>query len=267
MEDFDPAALAREYAARRDYGQNFLVNPEFADYEAGLAAGKNVVEFGPGLGMLTYRLCNSAKTVLAVEKDRRLFGILSSSLSRPNLQIINSDFFSLDEKELSGYGLVMGNIPYNKSSKLVISLVRSGKEAIICVQKEFAEHLLAEAGTAKYSRISVLASVYLNIKILKGIIPQSYFFPEPRVASSLIRISWHRRPGIEMELLSAIMSHKRKTLGNALIDSAKDLGVSHSRITAALRTCKIANERPFMMDSKDLFNTALEISEILAGKG
>ncbi|MEM3841670.1 MAG: 16S rRNA (adenine(1518)-N(6)/adenine(1519)-N(6))-dimethyltransferase RsmA [Candidatus Micrarchaeaceae archaeon] len=264
MESFDPVSAAKALNAKRSYGQNFLIDQNFADYEAEFANGKRVVEFGSGLGMLTIRLCKRAVSVVAVEKDPRLFHVLNNSFSSPNLRLINSDFFSLGENMLGSYDIIIGNIPYNASSKLAIYLIQHGRNAVICVQKEFVEHLLAKPKSDKYSRISVLSSLYLNVKILMGHVPAAYFFPKPKVDSSLIELTSARMPGPEFRVISALMSHKKKKIANAIIDSSKEIGFEKQNIESAINLSKLPAKRPFEMAPEEIFASASEISRILA---
>ena len=258
MLQFDPVSAARSFKARKDYGQNFLIDDKFADYEASCISGKRVVELGPGFGMLTRHLCDKAAAVLAVEKDRRLYDALVSGLDFPNLEIINSDFFLLGTEAASGYDAVIGNVPYNISGKLVLWLASSRIEAFICVQKEFIDHVLAKCGTRKYSRISVISALSSEIAVLRDRIPPSYFFPKPKVESVFVRITPKKAKigDREVRIISSIMSYKKKTISNALRDSANALGISKGGIAEIISSISLPEKRPFEMEPAELLGVA-----------
>ena len=267
MLQFDPVSAARSFKPRRDYGQNFLIEDRFADYEASCISGKKVMEFGPGLGMLTRHLCDKADTVLAIEKDKRLYEALIASLDFKNLEIINSDFFSLGPEVTDGYGVLIGNVPYNISGKLVLWLASSRIEAFICVQKEFIDHVLARSGTRKYSRISVISALSSDITILRDRIPPSYFFPKPKVESVFVRITPKKTKigDLEVRIISSIMSYKKKTIANALRDSATALGISKGDMAQIIREIGIPEKRPFMMEPGELLGVAEAVIGVMAG--
>jgi 16S rRNA (adenine1518-N6/adenine1519-N6)-dimethyltransferase len=262
MLQFDPVSAARSFKARRDYGQNFLVDDRFAEYEASCVSGKRVVEFGPGTGMLTLHLCSNAADVLAVEKDKRLYEALASSLDFANLKLVNCDFFLMGRDALENYEALIGNVPYNVSSKLVLWLAHSRIEAFICVQKEFIDHVLAKSGTRKYSRISVISALSSSITLLRDRIPPSYFFPKPRVESVFVRITpkSEKLNDSDVRIISSIMSHKKKTLANAIRDSAGALGIGRSDAAQILRSLNLPERRPFTMEPKELLDVARQIS-------
>ncbi len=267
MLQLDPVSAARSFKARRDYGQNFLIEDRFADYEASYASGKRVIEFGPGFGMLTKHLCDKAAAVLAIEKDRRLYEALISGLDLPNLKIVNSDFFSMEPGFANGYDAVIGNVPYNISGKLVFWLAVSRVEAFICVQKEFIDHVLAKSGTRKYSRISVVSALSSNITILRDRIPSSYFFPKPKVESVFVRITPKKDKvgDTEIRVISSMMSYKKKTLANALRDSAASLGIGKGDVAQILEELDISGKRPFMMQPDELRGVAKAVLNAMPG--
>ncbi|MCL5007175.1 MAG: rRNA adenine N(6)-methyltransferase family protein [Candidatus Marsarchaeota archaeon] len=267
MLQLDPVSAARSFKARRDYGQNFLIEDRFADYEASYASGKRVIEFGPGFGMLTKHLCDKAAAVLAIEKDRRLYEALISGLDFPNLKIVNSDFFSMEPGFANGYDAVIGNVPYNISGKLVFWLAVSRVEAFICVQKEFIDHVLAKSGTRKYSRISVVSSLSSSITILRDRIPPSYFFPKPTVESVFVRVTPKKDKvgDTEIRIISSIMSYKKKTLANALRDSAASLGLDKNALEQMLESMGVPEMRPFEMEPEELLGFAEAVHNAMPG--
>ncbi|MEM3476582.1 MAG: rRNA adenine dimethyltransferase family protein, partial [Candidatus Micrarchaeaceae archaeon] len=146
---------------------------------AAYGKGRKVIEIGAGTGILTQQLAQQADKVLAIEFDKELCNELKK-LSYPNLHIICNDFFSVKETEFEDFDIVIANIPYNLSSKILFWLLLHDLEAVLCVQKEFAEHMLAKPSDKKYSKLSVFSQLSFFIeKVLN--IPASCFSPMPSV--------------------------------------------------------------------------------------
>lgn len=249
-----------EIGARRREGQCFLVDKSIAQMEANYAKGMRVVELGAGLGILTRELCAAASHVLAVEKDRRLFQRLSGELEADNLTLVNADFFEL-EIERKEIDLMVSNIPYNLSSKVISWLGDARIPAVLCVQKEFAEHMVAIPSTRSYSRLSVEASLRFGVHHIRDIAPTS-FYPTPKVSSSLIYIVPKR---IEIaqgsnSVIRMIMNHKKKTLRNALLDSSGELGLEREEIKRIAASTGADSVRVFTMTPEQILEVANKVS-------
>lgn len=245
----------------RRLGQNFLVCRNIAELEASFAVGRRVIEIGPGRGMLTEQLCMAAEAVVAVELDRRLFEELGQ-LGLKNLKLVNSDFFSISEKEFRDYDLMVANVPYNLSSKSLMWLASFGKEAVLCLQKEFVEHMSALPGTRKYSKLGVFSSLFFNAETVCDV-PRGCFYPVPRVSSRVIHLrpTGLRVPECIMCVISMLMEHKKKKLRNALIDSRARLGITKERAAEISEHTGAADVRPFQIPPQKLLDIARAISE------
>ncbi len=217
---------------KKSLGQNFLNNRNIAAIESEYGIGRNVIEIGPGRGVLTEELCKRARSVLAVEKDSSLYEeLLSSFGNKPNLTILNGDFFELDI-DASKYEIVISNIPYNLSSKTLKWLADKHKEALLCVQKEFADRLTAKQGEKNYSKLSVFAQLNFSIyKIMK--VKRGSFYPVPKVDSEIIYLKPIKNSvsAAEYRILDLIMEHKKKILKNAILDSQKNLGLTQEKVS------------------------------------
>ena len=209
-------------ASKRYMGKNFLISEAVAVAEAAHAEGKTVLEIGPGKGMLTKQLCMRARKVIAVEKDMRLFTTLLSVLQYDNLKLLNKDFFNAtaDELELDSIDIVIANVPYSMSSKIVVWLREHNKQAVLCLQKEFVEHMLAREGTHNYSRLSVMCALSFRITEIMRV-PRSSFRPIPKVDSAVIFMKPKKESIAAQEdsAINMLMQHKKKTLRNAILDS------------------------------------------------
>jgi len=221
---------------KKSLGQNFLNNRNIAAIESEYGRNRNVIEIGPGRGILTEELCKRAKSVLAVEKDSSLYEELLSSLAyEPNLTLLNMDFFEFDI-DASKYEIIISNIPYNLSSKTLKWLADNHKEALLCVQKEFAERLTAKPGERNYSKLSVFAQLNFSVyKIMK--VKRGSFYPVPKVDSEIIYLKpvKNKVSASEYRILDLIMEHKKKILKNAILDSQKNLGLTQERIAQVMR--------------------------------
>ncbi len=236
-------------------GQVFLLNEAVAKAEAAHAYNKRVLEIGPGRGMLTKELCRTASSVTAVEVDKRLYTQLKLTLRQDNLRLINADFFSLSDEELglSGIEILISNIPYALSSKTIGWIISRGKEAVLCMQREFVEHMLAKAGTPSYSKLSVISSLSLSITEIMPV-PKSSFYPVPKVDSTVIYLKPRelRLSESEKQALSCLMQHKKKRLKNAIEDARLSLGLGREaahKLAAQLPECE---ERVFRISPEGL---------------
>lgn len=248
---------------RRSLGQNFLINERVARAEAAHAYDKNVLELGAGYGMLTKELCKNAKKVVAVERDSNLCLLLKSELHSKKLKLLNSDFFSASEEELElkDTDIMIANIPYNLSSKTIEWLSEHSMQAVLCLQKEFVDHMLAACNTQKYSKLSVITALTFSVtKIME--VPRGNFRPQPRVDSAIVYIKPKavRIDRGEREMLALLMQHKKKKLRNAIIDSHSHLGMGKSELAIAAERMKHRDERVFTLSPGVLLETARELS-------
>ena len=245
-------------------GQNFLISEHIAKLEAQHAEGKNVVELGAGLGVLTRELCKVCSHVTAVEKDPRLFVLLNKKLDSSNLTLINADFFKLPESAFADCSIMVSNIPYNLSSKLIAWLESHSMEAVLCLQKEFVERMLAMPGTREYSKLSVMSKLGFKISKLMNV-SKADFYPKPKVDSTIIYIKpIPKQISIrEASIINLLMVHKRKLLHNAVVDSCKSLQLSKDEARNIAKSLPESNKRVFQLEPSKLVATAKSIENSL----
>jgi 16S rRNA (adenine1518-N6/adenine1519-N6)-dimethyltransferase len=250
------------FKANKKLGQNFLINKNVAFAEAAHGEDKVVLEIGPGKGILTEELCNVAKNVIAVEKDERLYNYLNSVLHRDNLTLINKDFFDCTKDELSidSLDILIANIPYNLSSKIISWLYEHKLEAVLCLQKEFVEHMLATEGNKSYSKLSVMSALSFKITPMMKVSKKS-FFPKPKVDSQIIFIKPKKEviSKKEEEIISLIMQHKKKLLKNAVLDSKENLNLDMERLEKLFIENASYNKRVFKISPERLLNISKEL--------
>jgi 16S rRNA (adenine1518-N6/adenine1519-N6)-dimethyltransferase len=247
--------------ANKREGQHFLVDREIAAIEAGYASGMRALEMGAGLGMLTEELCKRAARVVAVEKDSRLCEMLRERLSYKNLELIEGDFFEMAPETLGKVDIMVSNIPYALSSKVISWLGQARIPALLCVQREFAEHMCAKPGSRSYSRLSVLASLRFRVYIVRNV-PSSCFHPRPRVDSALVYMTEKNVDiGEKAEgIITMLMNHKKKTVRNALADSEKELGLGRNEIDKLLLHNKNRGARVFQLNPDEILGIAREVA-------
>jgi 16S rRNA (adenine1518-N6/adenine1519-N6)-dimethyltransferase len=258
----DYKSMLMTVRASKKLGQHFLINPEVAKAEARYAEGKRVVEMGPGLGILTDALCSVSKNVVAVERDRKVFELLRENISAPNLKLINADFFDIDYKELGNPEIMVSNIPYNLSSKTIGWLAEHGTEAVLCLQKEFVEHMLAEPDTRDYSKLSVITRLQFNVSHVLDV-PLKDFYPVPNVNSIVAHIKpkQHLIEPDALSIIGAIMSHKKKKVRNAINDARSALSIDPKEARKLSDSVPFANERLFKLEPEKIMEIVYSIKE------
>jgi len=149
--------------------------------------GKNekVLEAGAGQGILTAELCKVAKLVVSYEIDKKLYSRAQVKLRFQNLDLVKADLFKTTNQD---FDVFASNLPYSRSRDAFEWLAtQKFKRAILMVQQEFADKLVAKAGCKNYRAISALASHCFTIEKLFGVGRQS-FEPQPKVESAVIRL-------------------------------------------------------------------------------
>lgn len=222
----DSKKLIKEYSLtpNKALGQNFLTDVSAVHRICELAdcSGKTVLEIGPGLGVLTDALSESAEKVIAVEIDKSMVEILSAILrERKNIRIINADFLKLSKdliaEEIGGKPFtVAANLPYYITSQIVQKLIHSElpiTRMVLMMQKEASEHFTAEPRTKCYTAQSVLTQRYYNVSSQFKLTPSCYY-PEPTVNSAVLlfernEIAYDR---FFEKFVKAAFSMRRKTL-------------------------------------------------------
>ncbi len=245
--------------AKKEYGQNFLTDPTTAKTivgKAGIGKTETVLEIGPGLGALTIPLAIQAKKVIAVEKDKKIVPVLKEQLVEHdirNVLILNENILKTDIGEISREEntklSVVGNLPYNISSQILIKLILERQyvtQACFMFQKELAERLIAKPDCKNYGRLSVVLTYCSDIRKIADV-SSSAFFPKPKVDSVVIQIKFKKplyhvdNEDMFLKVIKAGFSKRRKNLKNAL--AGHELGVETSFTGMALEKAGIDSRR------------------------
>lgn len=182
-----------------------------------------VLEIGPGLGTLTSELLKRAQKVVAVELDESLAEKLPGQFPGTSLEVVNQDILSFDLTTLPPNYVVVANVPYYITSKIVQLLTTSRnkpKTIVLLIQKEVAERLAATPGDM--SILAVSAQVYAEVT-LGDIVPAELFTPPPKVDSQVVILHTRDTPLITEEqtkaffrVVKAGFSAKRKKLRSSI---------------------------------------------------
>lgn len=215
-----------EVKAKKFLGQHFLTDETIARRIVDSLSGRtsNVIEIGPGMGVLTKYLIDKPELNFhVVEIDRESVAYLHDHYS--TLDVIEGDFLKLDLTTLfHDIFAVIGNFPYNISSQILFRVFECRNEAVEVVgmfQKEVAERIAAGPGSKVYGILSVLLSAFYDIEYLFTV-HEHVFNPPPKVKSAVIRLKRNRVTSLECDeklfvrVVKAGFNQRRKTLRNAL---------------------------------------------------
>jgi 16S rRNA (adenine1518-N6/adenine1519-N6)-dimethyltransferase len=240
----DPRSVLERHglSAKKSWGQNFLVDRNIHDKivrAAGATAEDVVVEIGAGLGTLTIALLGAEpppRQILAVERDPDMLHVLGAELAgHPGVDIRGEDATHFDFGAAARAAgrplLVVGNLPYQITSPLLFALVDAGpaiRRAVVMVQRELAERMVAPPGSKIYGRLSVMVQHRMDARMLFHVAPGS-FFPRPRVVSAVISLEPRpallapvRDPERFARVVKIAFSTRRKMLRRSLGDGFGD---------------------------------------------
>lgn len=265
MPSEDPRAVLSRLGVRpsKSRGQHFLVDARVAARQLDYAAVRPsdvVLEIGPGLGVLTRRLVERAKRVVAIESDRRFAEYLRKAV--PEAHLVHGDALKVDWPE---FDVMVSNLPYQISSPLTFRLLATPFDrAVLMYQREFAKRMVAAPGTTDYSRLSVGVYVRAACTILERV-PRNAFHPQPKVDSALVRLEPRPSPFPIADpdrfdaVVAALFEHRRKTVENGLRLSWSAFAGSPEALEARLREAPFLGRRVEELRPEDLESIARAI--------
>lgn len=223
-------------------GQNFLIAPwvpQSITEESGVQEDVGVLEIGPGIGPLTQQLCLRAGKVCAVEVDERLKPILDLTVGEfSNLEILWGDVLkqnipALVREQFPGLRpMACANLPYYITSPILSALLEAEcfEAVTVMVQKEVAQRIAAQPGTADYSAFTVFCQYYAEPELLFDV-PAHCFLPQPKVTSAVVTLRVRKEKtwdildeGIFFRTVKASFAMRRKKLSNGLASGFPELG-------------------------------------------
>jgi 16S rRNA (adenine1518-N6/adenine1519-N6)-dimethyltransferase len=220
--------MMKTHAARRRFGQNFLVDDQVIHALVALIhpqKNDQLVEIGPGLGALTRPLSQALEKLHVVEIDRDLVTKLQEEFSAAKLCIHAADALKFDFSQLGNSLRIVGNLPYNISTPLLFHLASFSthiKDITVMLQKEVVERISAPPNSSAYGRLSVMLQ-YRFFVAKRFDVPAEAFRPIPQVTSSVITL--YPKPPEQLQahnfasfsaIVSAAFSQRRKMLRNTL---------------------------------------------------
>lgn len=219
--------------AKKSLGQNFLKDKNVISKIINLTKikNRNIIEIGPGQGALTDEILkNKPKSLTLIEKDDYLVEKLKIKYqSYKFITIINKDILKISlEKIIKSNSIVLGNLPYNISSQILVQIVKFKKwppkinDIIFMFQKELANKIIAKYPSSDYGRISILSNLRLDVKN-KFLVSPNCFFPKPKIISMVIHFQPKKRIMANIKKISSLekitnifFSNRRKMINKCI---------------------------------------------------
>ncbi|MDO4728314.1 MAG: 16S rRNA (adenine(1518)-N(6)/adenine(1519)-N(6))-dimethyltransferase RsmA [Bacteroidota bacterium] len=215
--------------AKKYLGQHFLKDENIAQKIANtlsLEGYEQVLEVGPGMGVLTKYLLAKPLDLYVVEVDDESVAYLKANYPKLENRIINDDFLKYDFKQLfkDKQFAIIGNYPYNISSQIVFKALEMRSQVVEFTgmfQKEVAERICQPKGTKTYGVLSVLVQAFYHVEYLFTVSEQ-VFNPPPKVKSGVLRL--RRKENFTLDcneknfftVVKVAFNQRRKTLRNSL---------------------------------------------------
>lgn len=240
----------------KSLGQNFLIDEQIIERicdGAEIGPDDDILEIGPGIGVMTQAMAERARKVVAVEIDRALIPVLAETLADyDNVEVIRADVMDLDLKALIAEKFegrkpkVVANLPYYITTPIIMMLLEDQipvSDIVVMIQKEVADRIAAKPSTKAYGALSVATQYYSDPSIIAKV-PRTVFMPQPNVDSVVIRMTIRQEPPVVLDnpvlffkVVKAAFGQRRKTLHNAL--NAGGFGNSKDQTADFLRGCDI----------------------------
>lgn len=250
---------------KKKYGQHFLINvgikekiiQAIKDY---VPEGENLLEVGPGEGVLTKYLVEENFPLKVVEIDPDMVEILNRDI--PELkpeQIISGDIIKMNSRSFYGDEVfhLVGNFPYNVSSQLLFLMYENKTQIPTMIgmfQKEVADRVVAPPGSKTYGILSVLLQAFYDCKRL-FLVSRGSFNPPPKVDSAVILLQRNKTEQLECDevlfkrVVKMAFSQRRKMLRNTL----------KSLLSESIQSREIYTKRPEHLSVQDFINITIEI--------
>jgi len=242
------ALAATGHRPRKRWGQHFLCDPRVVERivaAARLNPGTVVLEIGPGLGALSDVLADACDELFVVEIDPALCErLVERYAGRGRVHVLRGDVLALPLAQAVPRGaIVVANLPYNISTVVLMRLCELRAHlprAILMLQREVAERLVAPPGGRERGVLGVLVQTYADVRLVLRV-PRGAFLPPPRVDSVVIEVAWRDAPRVAIadealyrRVVRGAFGQRRKMLRNALAGVGAELGLDDAGLAAAL---------------------------------
>ena len=225
--------------SKRRFGQNFLIDRNVVKRivtAVNPQTENNIIEIGPGRGVLTAPLIEQAGSVIAIELDRELVPELRTKFSTaPNFKVIEADALTADYCDMIRPAVsarVVANLPYNVGTAILQRLIEQRRcltDMTLMLQREVVERIIALPGSSERGYLSVFVEAYCETEKLFDVSPQS-FRPAPKVWSTVVRFRVRDNIPVAVKdepllwrVVSAGFAHPRKTILNNLREAPKPI--------------------------------------------
>jgi 16S rRNA (adenine1518-N6/adenine1519-N6)-dimethyltransferase len=227
---------------RQKFGQNFLIDLHLAQEivdAAELTPADHVIEVGPGKGVLTERILATGARLTAIEIDRHLAAALQARFAG-NPQFTCSAMNVMDAAFPAEPFTLIANLPYYLATAILEKLLpgEGWTTAIVMVQKEVADRIVAQQGTRDYGVLSVMCQYYAEAEIILNAGPAA-FSPRPKIDSAVLKLQplHPQQPDPALfALVKHAFQHRRKTILNSLSTALRQ---EKNVVLAALQTAQI----------------------------
>ena len=255
--DIQALLLRHGFRFSKSMGQNFLIAdwvPRNTAEASGADKNSGVLEVGPGIGPLTRELCQRAGKVVSVELDHRLYPVLAETLSEyDNFSLVEGDILKQDLSALVAEHfaglrpILCANLPYNITTPLLTACVKAKcfTSITVLIQKEVAQRICAQPGTADYGAFTLLMQYYTEPELLFTV-PNTCFLPMPKVTSAVIRCITREKPPVTVQseamlwrAVKAGFALRRKTLANSL---QTGFPLSKQELTQIIANCGLPGD-------------------------
>lgn len=215
------------FRPKKSLGQHFLTDPNIIrkiSEASSAGSGDRVIEIGPGTGALTEALYEKFDKLEVIELDRRAIEVIEEkfpgiTIHHQNILDVRWEDLSMKEKSLYVYG----NLPYYITSQILFSLLEARTyivEAILMMQKEVAERLVAPIRTKEYGILSVQVRL-MSTPELSFDVSRNCFNPPPNVDSTVVKIAFDKgelscSDSNLKKVVRTAFNQRRKKLSNAL---------------------------------------------------
>lgn len=251
--------------AKKHLGQHFLNDELIAEQIADSLTGngyENVLEIGPGMGVLTKYLLKKKYTTHVIEIDTESVEYLQAHYLNLANRIISKDFLKIDLSEYFGDDQVaiIGNFPYNISTQIVFKTLENRRqipEFSGMFQKEVAKRIAEKEGSKVYGIMSVLTQAFYDVEYLFTV-PPTVFNPPPKVDSGVIRLTRKENYTLPVDeklfyrVVKTAFQQRRKTLRNSL----KTMNLSDN-----LREDIIFDKRPEQLSVQEFISLTSKIEK------
>ncbi len=213
------------HKALKRFGQNFLIDKQIIGQIIQVIAPHkydNIVEIGPGFGAITLPLLSNVAKLNVIEIDNNIVNFWHQQ-SYNNLIINHTDVLDFNFDKLGDNLKIVGNLPYNISSPIIVKMIAYNKyidSMVFMLQQEVAQRLVSTINNKSYGRLSVIMQTFFKMELV-FYVPAKAFNPAPKVQSAIVFFQPRKNINIKnidayYLIIKTAFAHKRKTLNNCM---------------------------------------------------